>query len=229
LEAKLDGVLRRKSSKSPQPQSEEDATSHLPVQREPRVLHGHTLTKGTTFREICYAIRDSAFVASDLPLVISLEVHASLEQQQTMVDIMQEAWKGLLVEPPSDDAKLPPLLDLKGKILIKSKCLPLGGQKLEDEPLTPQNTLETSSSQQPPKPSKILDALANMAVYTRAYRFSHFDQPGTHHHGRHADKSMLIDQQRRRFPPTSSRSPRKQHGRPTSTTATPCSNTTAHP
>ncbi|KAJ5124421.1 C2 membrane targeting protein [Penicillium bovifimosum] len=180
LEAKFDDVLRRKSSKSPQQQSEEVATSHLPVQPEPRVLHGHTLTKGTTFREICYAIRESAFVASDLPLVISLEVHASLEQQQTMVDIMQEAWKGLLVEAPSDDAKLPPLLDLRKKILIKSKCGPLGGQNLEDEPLTPQNTLQTTSSQQqqpPPKPSKILDALANMAVYTRGYTFSHFDQP----------------------------------------------------
>ncbi|KAJ5555293.1 hypothetical protein N7535_007732 [Penicillium sp. DV-2018c] len=180
--SKLEAKLRRhKSSKSPQPQSEEVATSHLPVQREPRVLHGHTLTKGTTFREICYAIRESAFVASDLPLVVSLEVHASLEQQQTMVDIMQDVWKGLLVEPPSDDVKLPPLLDLKRKILIKSKCVPLGGQNqdLEDEPLTPQNTLETPSSQQqqPPKPSKILDALANMAVYTRGYHFSHFDQP----------------------------------------------------
>lgn len=188
LEAKLDGVLRRKSVKSPQRPSDEDtATSQMPVPVEPRVLHGHTLTKGTTFREICYTIRDSAFVASDLPLVISLEVHASLEQQQTMVDIMLEAWKGLLVEAPPDGGKLPSLSDLKKKILIKSKCVPLSGEdeKPEGEALTPQKSDDKSSGQQSPKPSKILDALAKMAVYTRAYHFSHFDQPGMHHHCRY--------------------------------------------
>ncbi|KAJ5967509.1 hypothetical protein N7501_003757 [Penicillium viridicatum] len=180
LEAKLGGVLRRKSVKSPQrPSDEETATSHMPVPAEPRVLHGHTLTKGTTFREICHAIRDSAFVASDLPLIISLEVHASLEQQQTMVDIMLEAWKGLLVDAPPDDGKLPSLADLKRKILIKSKCIPFNaeGENPEGEALTPQNSDDKSSGQQPPKPSKILDALARLAVYTRAYHFSHFDQP----------------------------------------------------
>ncbi|KAJ5154290.1 uncharacterized protein N7500_009729 [Penicillium coprophilum] len=180
LEAKLNGLLRRKSVKSPErPADEEAGTSHMPVRVEPRVLHGHTLTKGTTFREICYAIRDSGFVASDLPLVISLEVHASLEQQQTMVDIMLEAWKGLLVEAPPDKGKLPSLADLKGKILIKSKGVPLSGEgeKADGETLTPQESDDKSSGQQSAKPSKILDALANMAVYTRAYHFRHFDQP----------------------------------------------------
>ncbi|KAJ5472669.1 hypothetical protein N7530_006670 [Penicillium desertorum] len=179
LEAKLGGVLRRKSAKSPQqPSREETATSHMPVPIEPRVLHGHTLTKGTTFREICHAIRDSAFVASDLPLVVSLEVHASLEQQQTMVDIMLEVWKGFLVEASPDEGKLPSLADLKRKILIKSKCVPFSGEeeKAGGEDLTPQKS-DDKSGQQAPKPSKILDALAKLAVYTRAYKFSHFDQP----------------------------------------------------
>ncbi|KAG0154305.1 hypothetical protein PDIDSM_1685 [Penicillium digitatum] len=180
LEAKLSGVLPRKSVKSPKrPLDAETATSHMPAPIEPRVLHGHTLTKGTTFREICYAIRDSAFVASDLPLVISLEVHASLEQQQTMVDIMLEAWKGLLVEAHPEGGNLPSLVELKKKILIKSKCVPFvdEDEKIEGEALTPQQSDDTSSGQQPLKPAKILDALAKMAVYTRAYHFSHFDQP----------------------------------------------------
>jgi hypothetical protein len=30
---------------------------------EPRVLHGHTLTKEVSFRDVCAAIRDSAFVS----------------------------------------------------------------------------------------------------------------------------------------------------------------------
>jgi hypothetical protein len=185
LESKLESVLRRKSAKSPeQPAEKETATSQLPVQAEPRVLHGHTLTKGATFREICTAIRDNAFVASDLPLVISLEVHACLEQQQMMVDIMKDVWKGMLVETQPAEGKLPSLADLKGKILIKTKGLPLSGdaEKTEsEEALTPQNSEDKPSGQQPAKPSKVLGALADLAVYTPAYHFSHFDQPGMYH------------------------------------------------
>lgn len=176
----------------------------MPAPIEPRVLHGHTLTKGTTFREICYAIRDSAFVASDLPLVISLEVHASLEQQQTMVDIMLEAWKGLLVEAHPEGGNLPSLVELKKKILIKSKCVPFvdEDEKIEGEALTPQQSDDTSSGQQPLKPAKILDALAKMAVYTRAYHFSHFDQPGTQHHSKygHEGDANLINRGQNSFP-----------------------------
>lgn len=185
LEAKLGSVLRRKSAKKPkQPAQEDAATSHMPILAEPRVLHGHTLTKGATFREICYAIRDNAFVASDLPVVISLEVHACLEQQQMMVDIMKEAWKGMLIDTQPAEGKLPSLADLKRKILIKTKGLPLNGDDAKsesEEALTPQNSEEKSSGQEPPKPSKVLGALADLAVYTRAYHFSHFDQPGTYH------------------------------------------------
>ncbi|CAG7971822.1 unnamed protein product [Penicillium olsonii] len=178
LEAKLGSVLRRKSAKSPELPAEGDtATSHMPVRAEPRVLHGHTLTKGATFREICYAIRDNAFVASDLPIVISLEVHACLEQQQMMVDIMKEAWDGMLVDSQPAEG-VPSLADLKGKILIKTKGLPLDGDeaKAESDALTPQNSVDKSPGEQP-KPSKVLGALADLAVYTRAYHFSHFDQP----------------------------------------------------
>jgi hypothetical protein len=79
---------------------------------------------------VCYAIRDSAFVTSDLPVIVSLEVHACLEQQQTMVDIMAQAWQGLLAEvTPEMEAKwekgepsdLPSPDELCRKILIKVK------------------------------------------------------------------------------------------------------------
>lgn len=197
LSAKLGDALRRKSSKSasskgtPTTPGEDAPLSQTPLKGEPRVLHGHTLTKGTTFREICYAIRDSAFVASDLPVVVSLEVHASLEQQQTMVDIINEAWKGLLVEVPSnaDPEKLPTLAELKRKILIKAKSVPLNGaEDVAEEQISPQPTTESTEKtaegqpQKPTKPSKVLEALTKLAVYTRAYHFNHFNQPGMTSH-----------------------------------------------
>lgn len=188
ISSKLGDALHRTTSKTSEPvPDEESATSHLPRKVEPRVLHGHTLTKGTTFREICYAIRDSAFVTSDLPIIISFEVHACLEQQQMMVDIVSEAWKGLLVEvPPGAEADtLPSLEQLKGKILIKTKSTPLphAGETV-DVPEDLESAEEPGDaagqkSQKPAKPPKVLEALAKLAVYTRAYHFNHFGQPGT--------------------------------------------------
>lgn len=177
---------RQKNDKDSQQLARENSsTSQVPIRGEPRVLHGHTLTKGTTFREICYAIRDSAFVDNDLPIIVSFEVHACLEQQRIMVDIMKEAWKGLLVElPPESEQQKPPTLgDLKRKILIKTKTVPQTNIAKapvgEKSPQTLQQTDEKSANLQPQKPSTVLEALSEMAIYTRAYHFSNFDQPGT--------------------------------------------------
>ncbi|KAL2002753.1 hypothetical protein VTN02DRAFT_6032 [Thermoascus thermophilus] len=160
---------------------------------EPRVLHGYTLTKEITFREVCYAIRDSAFVTSDLPVIVSLEVHASLEQQETMVEIMQEAWKGLLVTPDPEAGRLPSPGELKRKILIKTKWAPpptgdnaddginelddafAQGKSAEEEDV-PAESITASKSMQKKK-AKTLHALSQLAVYTRAYHFSDFTQP----------------------------------------------------
>lgn len=43
-------------------QPERWTTASTQMRREPRVLHGYTLTKDVPFREVCEAIRDSAFV-----------------------------------------------------------------------------------------------------------------------------------------------------------------------
>ena len=103
-----------------------------------------------------------------------------------MVDIMQDAWKGLLVEisPNLAADKLPKLAELKRKILIKTKSMPLTTEaKVETPPetATPVETVPQAAGAQqgkPAKPIKVLEALAKMAIYTRAYTFSHFDQPG---------------------------------------------------
>lgn len=195
ISSKLGSLLGRKSSPqdgaSDSPASTAtaaalDAATQILRRPEPRVLHGHTLTKGTTFRNVCYAIRDSAFVASDLPVIVSLEVHACIEQQATMVEIMEEAWKGMLIEvtPELEATQAPPPLEtLKRKILIKVKWVPATGDEAQKDDQT--DALDTPPSLDrdgqpapPKKPSKVLHSLSRLAVFTKGYSFRQFTQPG---------------------------------------------------
>ncbi|UNI24068.1 hypothetical protein JDV02_009846 [Purpureocillium takamizusanense] len=95
---------------------------------EPIVTHGWTLTIPCGFREVCEAIKESAFVDNDLPIIISLEVHADLEQQEVMVKIMREVWQDLLVSEPYEACdpkfRVPTLEALRNKILVKVKRAP---------------------------------------------------------------------------------------------------------
>ena len=42
---------------------------------EPIVYHGHTLTSKISFRDVCRAIAEYAFVASPYPVILSFENH----------------------------------------------------------------------------------------------------------------------------------------------------------
>lgn len=53
---------------------------------EPAVFHGYTLTKEVPFRDVCRAIRETAFIASDLPVIVSLEVHAGHTQVRDLCE-----------------------------------------------------------------------------------------------------------------------------------------------
>ena len=163
---------------------------------EPRVLHGYTLTKEVSFRAVCEAIRASAFTTTDLPLIISLEVHTGFAQQEIMIQIMKQAWNGMLVEPPSTPIQeLPSPDELRNKILIKVKWPPLSATT--GNPQDPKNQRPLTSGTQASsgedndeddgengdgsggsgKRYKILPALSEMAVYTRAFSFKNFKQP----------------------------------------------------
>jgi Phosphatidylinositol-specific phospholipase C, X domain len=47
----------------------------------------HTAVEAISFRVVCEAIAKHAFVTTELPVIISLEVHCSIEQQQRMVEV----------------------------------------------------------------------------------------------------------------------------------------------
>ncbi|KAK1985921.1 phosphatidylinositol-specific phospholipase C [Colletotrichum cereale] len=115
----LGGTLRPQSA----------SKSRLPYPKdEPIVTHGWTLTTPCGFREVCRAVRESAFETNELPIIVSLEVHADKEQQEVMVRIMKQEWEGMMIDKSWEGIdprfRLPKLEELKRKILVKVKKAP---------------------------------------------------------------------------------------------------------
>ncbi|KAL2255678.1 hypothetical protein VTK26DRAFT_2902 [Humicola hyalothermophila] len=147
--------------------------------KEPRVKHGYTLTKEVSFREVCEAIRDYAFATTDTPLIASLEVHCSPEQQETMVAIIRETWGPWLLPEPLEDAKeLPTLAEIRGKILVKVKYAPADGASSVDDDENYDPALVTAGGSKKKKvASKVIHALSKLGIYTRGVSFKSLTQP----------------------------------------------------
>ncbi|OQO06247.1 hypothetical protein B0A48_08835 [Cryoendolithus antarcticus] len=148
---------------------------------EPKVYHGYTATKEVPFRKVAEVIRDYAFRKSDLPLIVSFEVHTSPEQQEIMVEIINDYWKQYLVPTPSDFSEttpLPTLESLRKRILIKVKYTP---PEKADKSLSKTTSHEESSDDETQgeqvKKGTIIGALGRLGVYTRSCHFHGFDQP----------------------------------------------------
>lgn len=128
---------------------------------------------------------------SDLPVIISLEIHTNFEQQQIMVDIMKEVWHGFLISPTPDadvvaKSPLPSPADLRRKILVKVKYSSpdtAKAKKLGELSAQPdKHQITSGSDDEAPevkkvKKRKILDSLSELGVYTHAYSFKGFDKP----------------------------------------------------
>uniref|UniRef100_A0A8C9C4L6 Phosphoinositide phospholipase C n=1 Tax=Phocoena sinus TaxID=42100 RepID=A0A8C9C4L6_PHOSS len=85
----------------------------------PIIYHGH---------EVVEAIDRSAFINSDLPIIISIENHCSLPQQRKMAEIFtvfgeKLVAKFLFESDFSDDPMLPSPDQLRRKVLLKNKKL----------------------------------------------------------------------------------------------------------
>lgn len=145
---------------------------------EPRVLHGYTLTKEVSFRDVCKAIRESAFTVSDMPLIISLEVHCGAEQQVMMANIMKEVWNGMLVnESEIKPGVLPSPEQLKQKILIKVKYAPPDAPAAAAESDSGDDERLPAEAAPPKKPSKVIQQLSKLGIYTKAVTFKAWTQP----------------------------------------------------
>lgn len=89
----------------------------------PIVSHGRTLTTSVLFSDCIDVINRYAFFSSDYPLILSLEVHCSPEQQLAMASIMKDVFgEKLLLGPLRADWPILPTPEaLKGRILVKVK------------------------------------------------------------------------------------------------------------
>ncbi|XP_068708108.1 inactive phospholipase C-like protein 1 [Montipora foliosa] len=93
---------------------------------EPVIYHGHTLTSKILFRDVLEAIEVHAFDKSPYPLILSIENHCSVKQQQVMAKYLREIFQDKLytIQPGENECFLPSPEALKEKILVKNKKLP---------------------------------------------------------------------------------------------------------
>lgn len=133
-------------------------------------------------------------MASDLPVIVSLEVHCSPEQQEIMVEIIEKSWKGMLVPIPSEPYRsLPSPEELRGKILVKVKyAKPEAAKKnafkssttgLKKERSTSSGSSDSENQnavvgeEKKKKKTSIIEPLSALGVYTRSYHFKSLTTP----------------------------------------------------
>eukprot|EP00049_Salpingoeca_infusionum_P011529 m.200566 g.200566 ORF g.200566 m.200566 type:complete len:1108 (+) comp14961_c0_seq1:248-3571(+) len=122
---------------------------------QPIVFHGHTLTSKILLRDALEACAEYAFVASEYPFILSIENHLSVEQQRIMArDIIEIFGDKLYVVDPAV-AELPSPEELKNKVLVKGKRLPLNSEEDEvsdeDEALDEFVEKKAALKRKPPK------------------------------------------------------------------------------
>lgn len=87
----------------------------------PIITHGRTFTSKISARDALLAIAKYAFLASPYPVILSLEIHCDLVQQEKLVVVLKEALGSALVSERLwglGDA-IPSPEQLRGKILLK--------------------------------------------------------------------------------------------------------------
>ncbi|KYN02103.1 1-phosphatidylinositol-4,5-bisphosphate phosphodiesterase [Cyphomyrmex costatus] len=106
---------------------------------EPIITHGKAMCTDILFKDVIYAVRDTAFVTSEYPVILSFENHCSKKQQYKLAKYCDEILGDLLLKEPLKEyplepgAPLPPPSVLKRKILIKNKRLTPEVEKQELE------------------------------------------------------------------------------------------------
>ena len=61
---------------------------------QPIIYHGHTLTSKIKFTDVLRVIKEHAFAVTDFPLILSIEEHCDLSQQEFMARQFKEVLGG---------------------------------------------------------------------------------------------------------------------------------------
>ncbi len=115
---------------------------------EPVVTHGNTLVNKISFASVAKAVSETAFVTSQAPVLLSLEMHCGKKQQARIAQLLKNELGALLVtcaelehlfgKHPSQREL--PLQALQGRVLLKSKLPRLtpnvADEKLDEDSIT---------------------------------------------------------------------------------------------
>ncbi|KAM9467002.1 1-phosphatidylinositol 4,5-bisphosphate phosphodiesterase beta-4 isoform 4-T5 [Clarias gariepinus] len=97
--------------------------------QEPIITHGKAMCTDVLFKEVIQAIKETAFVTSEYPVILSFENHCSRHQQYKLARYCEDIFGDILLKQPLEDfpmvpgQPLPSPNALKGKILIKNRRL----------------------------------------------------------------------------------------------------------
>uniref|UniRef100_A0A3Q3WAG2 1-phosphatidylinositol 4,5-bisphosphate phosphodiesterase n=1 Tax=Mola mola TaxID=94237 RepID=A0A3Q3WAG2_MOLML len=97
--------------------------------QEPIITHGKAMCTDILFKDVIQAIKETAFVTSEYPVILSFENHCSKPQQYKMAKYCEDIFGDFLLKQPLENfpiesgRSLPSPNDLKRKILIKNKRL----------------------------------------------------------------------------------------------------------
>ncbi|XP_063069568.1 1-phosphatidylinositol 4,5-bisphosphate phosphodiesterase delta-4 [Engraulis encrasicolus] len=162
---------------------------------EPIVYHGHTLTSKILFKDVIASVASYAFKVSEYPVIISLENHCSIEQQQVMAKHLSSILGDSLLRSTVDGrvpTELPSPEDLKGKILIKGKKIggiedhldaaqdTLTGEVSDEDEAAEmdKDSLQPDDTSQKDKKSKqsLCKELSDLVVYCKSVHFHGFEK-----------------------------------------------------
>ncbi|KAG0352037.1 hypothetical protein BC939DRAFT_505190 [Gamsiella multidivaricata] len=161
---------------------------------QPVIYHGRTLTSKILFRDVIEAISTYAFVNSPYPLILSLELHCDLDQQEIMANIMRNKLGSWLVVAPLDvnGTNLPSPDEMKFKILVKSKVLPSDAasqefstdteSESERESEGDSDSVKQHKSKTKSKKIRIARALSDITIYCQSRHFPGFTHDGCSPH-----------------------------------------------
>ena len=134
---------------------------------EPVVTHGNTLVNKISFALVAKAVSETAFVTSQAPVLLSLEMHCGEKQQARIAELLKKELGALLVtcaelkclsearspavrklegyfgEHPSEREL--PFQALQGRVLLKAKLPPLTPDNADDKPDDDNSTPEATS------------------------------------------------------------------------------------